>query len=223
MGKLDIITIVIIAANVIISYKGFNDFSFFEKYKFNVGGIKRGEQVRMFSSGFLHANTPHLFINMFALYLFSDLVIMDIGKFYFFVVYIGSLISGNLLSLYFHKDEYHYSAVGASGAVTGVLYSAILLRPERDYYFLFLPSQIGNIDLGIPGYILGIGYLLYSIYGMKNRIGNIGHDAHFGGAVGGYVITLILMPSLIKDNLLMVGLLALPIAVLFVLQRTGKI
>lgn len=223
MGNLDIITIIIIGANIIISYKGFNDFMFFEKYKFNIGAIRRGEQIRLFSSGFLHADTTHLFLNMFALYLFSGLVIFDIGKFNFFVVYLGSLIAGNLLSLYFHKNEYHYSAVGASGAVTGVLYSAILLRPERDYYFLFLPSRIGDVDLGIPGYVLGIAYLLYSIYGMKKRIGNIGHDAHFGGAVGGYLITLILLPSLLQTNLLMVGLLAIPIVVLFILQRLGKI
>lgn len=223
MGKIDVVTIVIIAANVLISYKGFNDFSFFEKYKFNIGAIVRGEQIRVFSSGFLHADTAHLFFNMFALYLFSDLVIFDIGKFNFFVVYLGSLIAGNLLSLYFHKDEYHYSAVGASGAVTGILYSAILLRPERDYYFMFLPSRIGDMDLGIPGFVLGIVYLLYSIYGMKNRIGNIGHDAHFGGAVGGYFITLILVPSLLKTNPLMVAVLAIPIIVLFVLQRMGKI
>ncbi|WP_406683639.1 rhomboid family intramembrane serine protease [Seonamhaeicola sp. MEBiC1930] len=223
MGNLDIITTIIIAANVIISYKGFKDFGFFEKHKFNIGAIRRGEKIRMFSSGFLHADTKHLFFNMFALYLFADLVIYDIGKFYFFVIYIGSLIAGSLLSFYFHKNEYHYSAVGASGAVTGILYSAILLRPEREYYFLFLPSRIGDIDLGIPGYILGIAYLLYSIYGMKTRIGNIGHDAHFGGAIGGYLITLVLIPSLLQTNPIMVAVLAIPIVLLFVLQRAGKL
>lgn len=223
MGNLHLVTIVIIAANAIISYKGFGDYSFFEKYKFQVGAIQRGEKLRMFSSGFLHADTAHLFFNMFALYLFSDLVIFDIGKLNFFVVYMGSLLAGNLLSLYFHKNEYHYSAVGASGAVTGILYSAILLRPERDYYFLFLPSRIGDVDLGIPGFVLGIAYLLYSIYGMKNKIGNIGHDAHFGGAVGGYLITLFLAPYLFQTNMIMIGLLAIPIVLLFALKKAGKI
>lgn len=223
MGKLDIITIVIIAANVIISYKGFGDFGFFEKYKFNIGAIRRGEQIRMFSSGFLHADSMHLFFNMFALYLFADQVLFEIGQYRFFIVYIGSLLAGNMLSFYFHKNEYHYSAVGASGAVTGVLYSAILLNPQQPYYFLFLPPRIGDIDLGIPGFVLGIAYLLYSIYGMKRRIGNIGHDAHFGGAIGGYLITLILVPSLFETNLAMVAVLALPILLLYVLRRFGKI
>ena len=79
------------------------------------------------------------------------------------------------------------------------------------------------IPLPIPAYVFGILYLLYSIYGMKKQIGNIGHDAHFGGAIGGYVATLILMPSLFKTDLLMVGLLAIPIIVLFVMHKMGKL
>ena len=131
-------------------------------------------------------------------------------------MYFGSLLVGSLLSLYFHKNEYHYSAVGASGAVTGILYSAILLQPGMNLYIFFIP-------IPIPAYIFGIGYLLYSIYGMKNRIGNIGHDAHFGGAIGGYVITLLLSPWLFETNLLMIVLLAIPIVLLFVLKKMGKV
>lgn len=211
MGSLSLFTIIIIAANALISYKGFNDFSFFEKYKFNVGGIKRGEQFRMFSSGFLHADMQHLLFNMLTLYFFADRVIYDLGEVNFLIVYVGSLALGSLLSYYFHQNEYHYSAVGASGAVMGVLYSAILIDPMM------------QINFFIPGFVFGIGYLLYSIYGMKNKVGNIGHDAHFGGAVGGYVLTLILKPSLFETDLLMVGLLAIPIVVLFVMHKMGKI
>jgi len=216
MGNLSLITIIIIAANVIFSMKGFKDFSFFEKYKFNIGGIKRGEQVRMISSGFLHVDEMHLFFNMFTLYFFADVVIFNLNQFNFSIIFFASLIVGNLLSFYFHKDEYHYSAVGASGAVTGVLYSAILLNPGMSLYMFFIPVPI-------PAYLFGIGYLLYSIYGMKNRTGNIGHDAHFGGAIGGYVITLVMAPWLFKDNLLMVLLLAVPIILLYILRKTGNI
>ncbi|HEY5688014.1 MAG TPA: rhomboid family intramembrane serine protease [Yeosuana sp.] len=215
MGKLDLVTIIIIAANVIVSYKGFGDFGFFEKYKFNVGALRRGEQFRLFSSGFLHVDNAHLFFNMFSLYFFADIVINDLGIYSFLIIYIGSLLLGNLLSLYFHKEEYHYSAVGASGAVMGVIYSAILLQPGMSLYMFFIP-------IPIPAYLFGIGYLLYSIYGMKNRVGNIGHDAHFGGAIGGYVITLILASWLFEENLLMIGLLALPIVLLFILKKMGK-
>ncbi|WP_370103922.1 rhomboid family intramembrane serine protease, partial [Winogradskyella sp.] len=155
MGNLAIVTIIIIAANVIISYKGFEDYGFFDKYKFNVGAIKRGEQFRLFSSGFLHVNTQHLLFNMITLYFFANNVIAYVGSLKFIIIYVISLIAGGLLSLYFHKDEYHYSAVGASGAVTGILYAAILLNPDMSLYFFVIPVPI-------PGYVFGIGYLLYS-------------------------------------------------------------
>ena len=216
MQNLDIVIIVIIAINVIVSLKGFNDFSFFEQYKFNIGGIRRGEQLRMLSSGFLHVDYMHLFFNMFTLYFFAPVVFDFLGNIRFLVIYFGSLIVGNLFSFFFHNDEYHYSAVGASGAVSGIIYSAILFQPGMSLYLMFIP-------IPIPAYIFGIGYLFYSIYGMKNKMGNIGHDAHFGGAVGGYVITLILAPYLFSQNLLMIGLLAIPIIILFVLQRLGKL
>lgn len=216
MLNLDIVTIVIIIANVLISIKGFDDRYFFEQYKFNVGRIKENEHIRMFSSGFLHADMQHLLFNMITLYFFAGSVVGGLGNINFIVIYIASLLFGNLLSLYFHKDESWYSAIGASGAVTGILYSAILLRPEMSLYMFFVPVPI-------PGYIFGIGYLLYSIYGMKKRIGNIGHDAHFGGAIGGYVITLMLKPSLLTTNLLYVGLLAVPIIILFVMYKMGKL
>ncbi len=216
MGNLSFITIIIIAANVIFSLNGFKDFSFFEKYKFNVGGVKRGEKVRMISSGFLHVDTQHLLFNMLTLYFFANPVIGHLGEINFLILYFGSLLVGNLLSLYFHKNEYHYSAVGASGAVTGILYSAILLNPEMRLGFMFIP-------IPIPAYIFGIGYLLYSIYGMKNSVGNIGHDAHFGGAIGGYVISLVLAPWLFTENLFMVVLLAIPIVLLYVMRKAGKI
>lgn len=216
MGKLNLITIIIIGVNILVSLKGFNDFSFFEKYKFNIGGIRRGEQIRMLSAGFLHVNEMHLFANMFTLYFFANPVIAHLGEFNFLIIYFGSLIFGNLLSFYFHKNEYHYNAVGASGAVTGILYAAILLNPSMKLYMFFVP-------IPIPAYLFGIGYLLYSIYGMKKRVGNIGHDAHFGGAIGGYVITLILASWLFTEHTFMVILLAIPIVILYVMMRTGNI
>ena len=211
MMDLHPVVIAIIAANALFSMKGFNDYSFFEKYKFNIGAIRRGEQIRVISSAFLHANTQHLIFNMLSLFFFADSVIYRLGIVNFVIIYAGSLITGNLLSYYFHKDEYHYSAVGASGAVMGVVYAGILLNPGM------------TINFFIPGWLFGVGYMLYTIYGMVKRNDNIGHDAHFGGAIGGYIITLAIVPVLLKTNLLMVILLAVPIVVLFVLIKMGKI
>lgn len=216
MGDLNLVTIIIIAANVIISFKGFKDHYFFEKYKFNTGAIRSGEKIRVVSSGFLHVDTGHLFLNMLTLYFFADVVINSLGSSGFLGVYLVSLLLGNYLSYFFHKDEYNYNAVGASGAVSGVIYAAILLHPDMSLYLFFIP-------IPIPAYVFGIGYMLYSIYGMKRRVGNIGHDAHFGGAVGGYLLTLVLAPWILTAHLLMVVLLAIPIVLLFILQKSGRI
>ncbi|NQX85958.1 MAG: rhomboid family intramembrane serine protease [Flavobacteriaceae bacterium] len=207
---IDFITIIIIAATVVMSLKGFKDYSFFEKNKFNIGRIRRGEQSRMIASGFLHVDQRHLFFNMITLYFFSGIVISRLGQVKFAIIYFGSLLAGNLLSYSFHKGNANYTAVGASGAVTGVIYSAILFDPWM------------KINYVIPGFLFGIGYLFYSIYGMKANNDNIGHDAHFGGAIGGYVLTLIMAPFLL-DEILMVGVLAIPIVVLFIMKRAGQI
>ena len=212
---MNILLIGIMAVTVLISYKGFNDLSFFRKFEFHVGSIQKGEQIRMISSGFLHVDMGHLFFNMVTLWFFAPLVLAYLGNWTFVLVYMGSLIFGNLLTLLFNKNNYSYRAVGASGAVTGILYSAILLQPDMMLGIFFV--------IPIPAYLFGILYLLYSIYGMKSKNDNIGHSAHFGGAVGGYVITLIEQPQLLVDHTVMVVLLTIPIIVLFVLQRLGKL
>ncbi|HRL71189.1 MAG TPA: rhomboid family intramembrane serine protease [Flavobacterium sp.] len=209
------VLIAIIVVNVLISYKGFNDLSFFRKYEFHVGSIRSGEQIRMLSSGFLHADMMHLIFNMLTLWFFAPVVINHLGSFSFILVYFGSLIFGSLLTMVFHKNDYGYRAVGASGAVTGVLYSAILLQPDMMLGIFFI--------IPMPAYLFGILYLLYSIYGIKAKNDNIGHTAHFGGAVGGYLITLVKEPTLLVEHTLMVILLVIPIIVLFVMAKMGKL
>lgn len=201
----------LIALNVVISFKGFEDLSFFRKYQFHVGSIRSGEQIRMISSGFLHVDIGHLAFNMLSLYFFAPYVYGILNNFSFILIYFASLIFGSLLTMIFHKDEYSYSAVGASGAVMGIIYSAILLEPRILIYGF------------IPGYLFGIIYLLYSIYGMKAKSDNIGHTAHFGGAIGGYFFTLMKKPSLFVDNTFMVVALAIPIIILFVMAKRGKL
>ena len=208
--------LIIITANVLASMRGFRDYTFFQQYKFSVKAIKRGEKIRFFSSGFLHVDWQHLLFNMLTFYFFANIVIVKLGVLNFYLVYIFSLIFGNLLSYYFHKNEPHYNAVGASGAVTGIVYAAILLSPGMKMFIYFIP-------IPIPSYFVGVGYLLYSIYGMKNKTGNIGHDAHFGGAVGGYLMVLILAPWVLEYHLWMVLILAAPIALLLYLKWKNRI
>ena len=210
------ILILIIALNLIVSFKGFNDLLFFRKYEFHIGSIRSGDQFRMISSGFLHADLGHLFFNMFTLFMFAPVVIGYLGDFSFVLVYAASLVFCSLLTFYFHKSDYNYRAIGASGAVTGVLYSAILLQPDMSLYLFFIP-------IPIPAFLFGIGYLLYSIYGMKAKNDNIGHTAHFGGAIGGFFITLLKHPQMLTENTFMVILLAIPILILFGMAKAGKL
>ena len=202
------VVLFIIIANVLTSMKGFKDYSFINAYKFQVNRILAGEKIRMLTSGFLHVDWTHLGFNMYALHLFGGIVTNGMGTLSFVIIYIGSLITGSLYTLNFHKKEPYYSAVGASGAVSGVLFSAIILAPNKLYSFIFFPF------IDIPGYILGVGYLIYSIYGMKKQLGNVGHSAHLGGAMGGFLLTLILKPELFAINSLSVFLLAIPIILL---------
>ncbi len=208
---MNIVLILIIVVNGLISYKGFNDTYFFRKYEFHIGSIRSGEQYRMFSSAFLHVDIMHLVFNMFTLYMFAPFVIDDVGSLFFVYLYFGSLIAGNLLTLYFHNNDYYYRAVGASGAVMGIIYSAILLEPNL-YVYGF-----------VPGYVFGFAYLLFSIYGMKAKNDNIGHVAHFGGAVGGFIITLAKFPYFVYNEVITVVALLIPIIILFVLAKMKKL
>lgn len=208
---MNIVLLLIIVVNGLISYKGFNDTFFFRKYEFHIGSIRSGEQYRMFSSAFLHVDIMHLVFNMFTLYMFAPFVIDDVGSLFFVYLYFGSLIAGNLLTLYFHNNDYYYRAVGASGAVMGIIYSAILLEPNL-YVYGF-----------VPGYVFGFAYLLFSIYGMKAKNDNIGHVAHFGGAVGGFIITLAKFPYFVYNEVITVVALLIPIIILFVLAKMKKL
>ena len=207
MNNINQAVLLLIIANVLVSMKGFNDYSFLDKYKFQVSRILSGEKIRAFTSGFLHVDWMHLGFNMYALYLFGDIVASLLGMPNFLIIYFGSLLAGSLYSLHYHKNEPYYSAVGASGAVSGIVYSSILLYPAMELYLFFIP-------IPIPGYIFGVGYLLYSIYGMKKQLGNVGHSAHLGGAMGGFAITLLLNPSLFTTNKMLVISLGIPILLL---------
>ncbi len=209
------IVIIIILANVLFSMKGFNDQQFFNKYKFQIKPIKEGDYLRMFTSAFLHVDMQHLLFNMLTLYFFADNIIASIGVTKFIIIYVGSLLFGDFFTLNYHKNKPYYSAVGASGAVMGVLYAAIMLFPDMKLGFFFIP-------IPIPGFIFGIGYLLYSIYGMKKSIGNVGHTAHIGGAIAGYVLTIAMVPNVLQSNMRMVILLAIPIVLLFIFEKKLK-
>lgn len=234
MGDISLITIVIIALNVIISWKGFNDYSFFDKYKFQIGSIVHNkEYYRILSSGFLHVDVTHLIFNMLTLYFFANPVIaffaspqgflfgdfsqtkMNIGYGMFLLTYLLAIIGGNLLSLLIHKKDNWYSAVGASGGVTGILFAAIAAFPQQEIGLYFI--------IDIPAWIFGILYLGYSVYGMKTNLGNIGHSAHIGGAIIGLLSAILFYPAILQINTYYIlGMMIPLIILLFIILKEHR-
>lgn len=204
MINIGIISIIIIVINFAISYKGFNDRIFFEKYKFEVDKILIDkEYYRVITSGFLHVDWTHLIFNMISLYAFSGLLEINVGRINFIIIYFGSLIAGDLFALLIHKNHGDYNSVGASGAVFGVIFASIALFPGLEIGFFILP-------ISIPSWIYGILYIGYSIYGIKSKRDNIGHEAHLGGALIGMMIAIILYPISLIENYLPILIIFIP-------------
>jgi len=155
---------------------------------------KNGEWYRMISSGFLHADWMHFGVNMFVLYQFGtsvEEIYLEkygdaIGRGVYLLLYLIIIILADIPSFLKHKNNKYYGAIGASGAVSGIFFIAILNDPwETLYLYLAIP---------VPAIILGVLYLAYSSWASKKANDNIGHDAHFYGALAGMVLTAILIP-----------------------------
>ena len=215
------VLLIIIIATAIFSYVGFTNHQLFEKYKFNVGAIlQKKEYVRLISAGFLHGDMMHLLFNMMTLYFFGPIVNEAFGDFGFLMIYFGSILLGNLFSLYLYKNQSWYSAIGASGGVSGILFASIAMIPDLGIYFFFIP-------IPIPGYIFGFLYFAYSVYSMLNprQHDNIGHAAHLGGAFFGLIYAVALQPERAIENALFLGIMSIPLIYMsiqvFVKKRIG--
>jgi membrane associated rhomboid family serine protease len=196
--------LVLIVINFLVSWKGFNSPSFNERYAFHIDRILlHKEYYRIITSGFLHVSWTHLIWNMISLYAFSASVESFFGALPFLIIYFSSLAGGSLFSLLIHRNHANYSAVGASGAVCGVIFASIAVFPGMSIGFFFIP-------VGIPGWIYGIIFVLYSIYGIRSNSSNVGHDAHLGGALIGMLIAIALYPASLSENYPAILAIALP-------------
>jgi membrane associated rhomboid family serine protease len=134
------ITLLIILANIILSYRGFQNETFFERLVFGVDKILlQKDYKRLVTSGFVHVGWGHLIFNMLSLFFFSGSVEFFLGPVNYLVIYFASLIGGNLLSLFIHRHHGDYTAAGASGAVCGVIFASIALVPDGSIYLFFFP------------------------------------------------------------------------------------
>ncbi len=192
------ITLFIIIFTAIVSITAWSNKELFDKLKLNpYMVIKKKEYFRIVSHTVLHADWAHLIFNMITLYFFGEYVeqALDIyfgNKFFFYILlYILGGIISSLPTVLKHKNDHWYNSVGASGAVSAVLFAGIFFEPKLGIYLFFIP-------IPIPGYLFGLAYLVYSHYMSKKNIDNINHDAHFAGAIFGFLFPLILKPALFQ-------------------------
>lgn len=185
------VTYALILANILVSgYAFFGDKSFANHFAFNVGAVVKGEQhYRVVTSGFLHADLFHLLLNMLTLYFFGPPVEHILGKLGYIVVYFGSLIASGITSAIVHRRNPAYSAIGASGAVSGVLLSFCVFAPLAPIYLFMLP-------IGIPALLYGFIFIVISARQMGDG-SRIAHEGHLGGALAGVVLTILMRPDAI--------------------------
>lgn len=211
MMNLDMASVALIGANVIISFQGFKDRSFFDKWSFQVDRILGGkEYYRMISSGFVHVDSNHLIFNMISLFFFAGNIERSLGIEGLLAVYFGSLLAGSLFSLVVHRNNPGYRAVGASGAVSGIVFAAIALFPGMKLGLLFLP-------IFFPAWVFGLGFVAYSIYGIRSQRDNVGHEAHLGGAIVGLLIALLFDPQAFFNNTFTILLIFIPTALFMII------
>lgn len=209
--------LILLAIIVLISYRAFKDPLLFNQLKFNVRAVQLGEYYRLLTAGFIHVDYNHLFFNGFTLFIFGGNALYGLDTVNFILLYMVSLLMGNGLAYYYHKSNPYYTAVGASGAIMGIVYSSILMFPEMKLAIIFFP-------IPFPAYVFGVGYLIYTLFGIKSQNDGIGHTAHFGGTIGGIICTLVFDPFVLEKSfytlLLMVGITL--VAGWFLFQRSDR-
>jgi membrane associated rhomboid family serine protease len=194
-----IVTFTILIACVGFSMYAFSNRAIMEKYMFNAYAIKHfNQKYRFLSHAFIHANYGHLIMNMYALYLFGralEIVYFpkefhQMSTLFYILLFTGGIYASSLVDYIKYRDNPNYNAVGASGAVSALIFSSILISPLAEYYLIFIPF------VAIPSWILGAVYLAYSFYMNGRGRDNIAHGAHAWGAVFGFIFTGVLKPSL---------------------------
>ena len=188
-------SIIIIIVTVLASMAAFQNQSFFEKALFRPYLMtKNNEWWRWVSNGFIQVDYTHLIVNMLSFYFFAGYVENEFNLItgnelgiLFVVFYISALVMSGMYDYYRHQNNYAYSALGASGAVAAVIFAYIVYNPFSSIYLYYV--------IKIPAWLFGILYLFYEYYMGKKKMDNIGHNAHFFGALFGFVFPILLRPQ----------------------------
>jgi len=181
------LTLSICAVTAVVTHLALRNPSLKGRLLFRPHLILGGQWDRLFGSALIHADWVHAGFNLFAFYSFGGVIEMFYGWHTLLMIYLGSILGGGLLSLYLHR-QHDYAALGASGGVAGVVFATIFMIPGTGVGMLFIP-------VSIPGNLFALLYLGLSFYGLRKGVGNVGHDAHFGGAVVGLAAALFIVPE----------------------------
>lgn len=182
---------VIFALTILVSLIAFSNQNLYGKLMLHPYNVSRGHYVyTIITSGFIHKDWMHLFFNMMSFYFFAFQLEPVLGHFQFGVLYMISLILSDMPSVIKHRENYSYYSLGASGAVSAVVFSAILFNPLSTMMIMPIPIEINAV-------IFGILYLVYCSYASKYSRDNINHDAHFYGALSGLLITILFHPGVV--------------------------
>lgn len=183
----------IFALTIGASLLAFNNEGLYGKWMLHPYSVYRKKNVfTLITSGLIHKDWMHLFFNMLSYYFFAFMLETRIGHWQFGVLYISSLVLSDLPSIAKHKNDYWYHSLGASGAVSAVIFSFIVYEPMTKMMIMPLP-------IPIPALLFGILYLVYCHYASKHARDNVNHDAHFFGALCGVFITAILHPEVLPQ------------------------
>ncbi|WP_421941969.1 rhomboid family intramembrane serine protease [Pedobacter sp.] len=183
---------IIFVFTLITSLYAFYDHSIYGKFMLHPYSVSKGHQVyTLITSGLIHADWMHLFFNMFTYYAFGFALESMLGSWQFGLLYFLALVLSDLPTVFKYKDSYNYHSLGASGAVSGILFSYILFNPLSKIYIMFIP-------IGIPAVVFGVLYLIYCVYASRNSRDHINHDAHFFGALTGLIFTIIFKPGILQ-------------------------
>ncbi|WP_207535839.1 rhomboid family intramembrane serine protease [Desertivirga arenae] len=182
---------IIFLLTIVTSLYAFSNPQVYGKFMLHPYSVSRGERVySIFTSGLIHKDWSHLFFNMFSYYMFAFTLERQIGSVKFAILYIASLALSDMSTIIKHKDHFWYNSLGASGAISAIVFSYILFFPDASFYLMFIPIPINSV-------VFGILYLVYSAYASKQS-SNINHDAHFFGALAGIIITIIFNPGVLN-------------------------
>lgn len=185
-------TFALILVNVAVSLYAFiGDRTFINQFAFQVRAVTAQKQhYRIFTSSFLHANTPHLLLNMLTIFFFGPTIEGLLGTLGFLVVYFGAILTSGLVSLRVNRNNPDYSSVGASDAASGAVLSYCCFYPFEPIYILFIP-------FGIPAILYGALFIFISARLMERSDRVIAHEGHLGGAIAGAALTVIMRPEVV--------------------------